>query len=797
MSDPDRVILRFMQDVDQFTGTDGKVYGPFHREDVGTIPHGNAEVLALKKVAEVFTPPPRPDLPMPAPVKVVIPEALQDPAFRFILLKPRDKIPIEGVSWKDPAAQYPRDHPRLAVHLAGGGNYGVICGVKDLVVVDIDHEEIAGALDIPRLLLPTFTVRTSKGTHYYLVSPGARTTPLKTPSGEPVGDIKAVGGYVVGPGSVHPSGAVYTVESTEPIKAVGPEILQEVLDRCAGAGMKAAPVAAPEKDPWFLLPDRIAAGDRNDTLTRYAGHLVDQGHSLYVITWVLDEVNRTRCAPPLPRNEIQGILKSAADWEKPKEPAPRVHGVWDCSSGRLYLEVMIGPGSYGFAYQEADGSMARAPVYLNPLGVPVYPRPLIEKEGVVVPLVGIPQWDLLKTVPVPAAGALLEEIKTHVRRYFDAPDLDVDLLAYYALFTWFYPKVNTLPYLRFLADTGTGKSRAQRVVTDLCFYPMKLAGASTFSGIMRFAEKWRGTLRIDEADLRGGTMEHPLIKYLNLGFEREQFYIMTDKQNPKQQEVFDPFMPKVIAMRLPFEDNATEGRLLSLATKETQRPDLPVVYPPEYEGEVQALRAKIARFVLASWGRVDGSRYVNLSAIVIEPRLKQLGLPLSIVFQLFPEGEGEFIKYLKRRQQELKRIRAQSFEGVLFNTVYDLALGEMDTRDKFPYLYPQPKKDAVGDPPPEPYVVTAAMVKEVTGIKTTTTITKALGSIGFIQDYIKVGKKSVRHLCVPGGKKWGEMWRRYYFTETPEIQASLDANIKEDVVVGCPENLRARTFTSG
>ena len=151
------------------------------------------------------------------------------------------------------------------------------------------------------------------------------------------------------------------------------------------------------------------------------------------------------------------------------------------------------------------------------------------------------------------------------------PELDLELCVYYILFTWFYTKVKTLGYLRFLADTGKGKSRTQKVIGDLCFYPVFASGASTFSGIARLNNRWRGTLIMDEADT-SGDKESQFVKYLNLGFERGKYYVLSDKQNPRLQEFFDPFSPKILAMRQPFRDNATEARLLSVSPHETTRP---------------------------------------------------------------------------------------------------------------------------------------------------------------------------------------------------------------------------------
>ena len=45
------VVLRILKDVDEIVGVDLEKYGPFHPEDVATLPYENAQALITKKVA--------------------------------------------------------------------------------------------------------------------------------------------------------------------------------------------------------------------------------------------------------------------------------------------------------------------------------------------------------------------------------------------------------------------------------------------------------------------------------------------------------------------------------------------------------------------------------------------------------------------------------------------------------------------------------------------------------------------------------------------------------------------------
>jgi hypothetical protein len=147
----------------------------------------------------------------------------------------------DGQRGKHPRGHWPRLatlSPRLiGAQLAGGPwNLGIACKLSLLLGVDEDRPgafaEFASL--IGQVVEPTFTVTTSKGCHYYYRQ--AEGAPLGNGRGQLAGhgiDIRGGGtgngGYLVGPGSVHQTGVIYTpVDSAMPIRPV-PGWLAEVL----------------------------------------------------------------------------------------------------------------------------------------------------------------------------------------------------------------------------------------------------------------------------------------------------------------------------------------------------------------------------------------------------------------------------------------------------------------------------------------------------------------------------------------------------------------------------------------
>jgi len=494
--------------------------------------------------------------------------------------------------------------------------------------------------------------------------------------------------------------------------------------------------------------------------------------------------------------------KKADDGEAPRRILPHFE-----KDGRQYLDVRDEQGRHWFAHLDDVGKLTFSREAIGSDGIVIIPRelPIHQDTGIAAPIVGLPSKEAMEVATVFGTEVLFKAIDKHLQHYIDMPDDDRTLFIYYLFYTWFYRKVRTAPYLRFLADTGKGKSRIIRAVSDLCFYPIRAAGASSFSGIFRTKEKWHGTLVVDESDFQAGA-DNPVVKYLNLGFESDQPFILSDKNDPTTAHIFDPFGPKVLGMRQPFGDNATEGRVLSFTPHETRRRDIPVELDDEYYEAVTILRAHLALFTLVHWSDVTTDVLMDVSSLDVEPRLKQMLRPISLVLSVFPDGEMRLINYVRTRQIEIRRERAASFDGLCFNLAVKLANGHEDLRDdpKFAKYY---RRDGTLQ------AVEARMIATLVGVKTAGA-SKALRGMGFAtketsikhetvapakegeQGKIRERKLTVSKVIVPDAQAWGEMVSRYFFPERDEAsdggQTELDSIESADLE--CPGVLRGPRF---
>ena len=97
---------------------------------------------------------------------------------------------------------------------------------------------------------------------------------------------------------------------------------------------------------------------------------------------------------------------------------------------------------------------------------------------------------------------LNNDIKTFCIKWIDIPEDVLQFNIWNLKRSWVYERFHTLNYSRALGDTGYGKTRFLDVFGSLHYKPIATSGASTAAPIFRVIDKWRGTLIMDESDLK-------------------------------------------------------------------------------------------------------------------------------------------------------------------------------------------------------------------------------------------------------------------------------------------------------
>lgn len=229
-----------------------------------------------------------------------------------IPIEPRGKRPL--VPWLE-FQQRIAEGGEIAAWFARrpDANVGIVTGrVSGIVVVDVDARH--GGLDSLRelerahgALPPTVEATTGGGgRHLYFGVDAALHNRVGLRPGI---DLRAEGGCVVAPPSIHPSGRRYAW-----IKGGAPDALAPAaLPAWFVAVLRGASPSGHPLGHWRrLIREGVAEGERNSTLASLSGHLLRRGIDADVALELLLAWNRMRCRPPLPDDEVARVVASIA-----------------------------------------------------------------------------------------------------------------------------------------------------------------------------------------------------------------------------------------------------------------------------------------------------------------------------------------------------------------------------------------------------------------------------------------------------------------------------------------------------
>jgi len=183
-------------------------------------------------------------------------------------------------------------------------NIGIGTG-DGFFVVDLDGAAAAlwaEANDLPS----TLTAKTARGKHlYFAIPPGVIVRNSTSDVADGV-DVRGIGGYVVAPPSIHPSGAVYQwldLDQDAPsreLMALAPEWLLALV---------AAPTATTAANPSqrFTLPPTIRKKKQHETLWKYACSLWARGKSKEEVFQAVLTASKT-CEEVPPEKNVRKIV---------------------------------------------------------------------------------------------------------------------------------------------------------------------------------------------------------------------------------------------------------------------------------------------------------------------------------------------------------------------------------------------------------------------------------------------------------------------------------------------------------
>lgn len=154
-------------------------------------------------------------------------------------------------------------------------------------------------------------------------------------------------------------------------------------------------------------------------------------------------------------------------------------------------------------------------------------------EEVYVPMPKSPFAPIEDPLPYNSIDDLFNEIKQFVYDHVDFTDASCyDVIAAFVLASWRAEEFDTAPYILFLGDYGTGKTRALEILQQLAYRGIASASISA-PALVRLLQKYRVTMLIDETELLNNESRQELVAILNSGYKKGQFYIRAQHDGPE------------------------------------------------------------------------------------------------------------------------------------------------------------------------------------------------------------------------------------------------------------------------
>ncbi|RLD04246.1 MAG: hypothetical protein DRI32_06015, partial [Chloroflexi bacterium] len=311
--------------------------------------------------------------------------------------------------------------------------------------------------------------------------------------------------------------------------------------------------------------------------------------------------------------------------------------------------------------------------------VPIYANEIMRMKILLLPS------EMNETVK--SEEELLKMIRTHNYKYFDTGNdkMQEQLMTIYPLYTYMASQFRTIPYLRFLGDYGTGKTRALETIGPLCFQPIMTNAGSSASALMRILHMYQNsTLVLDEADFKDSSEASMIGKILN-GGNRKGTGILKSSKDANGNFMPEAFMvvgPKIIGARKEFDDPATSSRCITKEMMPIQpHPRISPELPPlkTYARECLIIRNALFTYMMHN---IQEDAEVSFDGIdpMVDARTKQITVSLLTIMKS-KEGKSLVMDYMRTVTEERKSDRYSTFTArILEGLILAWAWGAVATR---------------------------------------------------------------------------------------------------------------------
>ncbi|SRR5579871_3853177 len=550
-------------------------------------------------------------------------------------------------------------------------NIGVCTGrASGLVALDVDprhqgNESLYEVVEKYRDLPNTVESKTGGGGKHIFFRRPSREAHVgnKANLGDWPGlDVRADGGYVVAPPSLHASGGTY---QWEPFFAPGeaelaptPEWLLKLIEGKKGKQDTGEPTP---KD------NSIPEGNRNDALFRVACSMRHKGMGKEAIQAALKAENQEKCNPPLPESEVEGVVESAMkydpDSDEGKQAPEKQKKIYTASFEGL-VDVVEDQGATAFLVKTEGALTIQPKVEID--GQIYDPPPKNELMWLLPRATEVIKHFQVLAPAKELDGALYEDLLAYHRSISELPsEGHYHLISAWVMHTYLLEAFQYSPILCFFAVPERGKTRTGKGITYVVFRGIHVESLRE-ANLLRYANDQKATLFFDVKNFWKKAEANQSEDVILLRFEKGAKVarvLYPDKGAFKDMKHFEVFGPTLIGT------NENVHRILDTRSIQITMPDSGKVFEREVTPEA-ALELK--ERLLAFRARHLGHDLPQVEKVA-RARLGDILKPLHQVIRLAkPEYEPQFMDLVKQIQAEKLVDKGETYEGQIVRAILSL-----------------------------------------------------------------------------------------------------------------------------
>lgn len=142
---------------------------------------------------------------------------------------------------------------------------------------------------------------------------------------------------------------------------------------------------------------------------------------------------------------------------------------------------------------------------------------------------------------------LYNQIYDYVYEHIDFTDnAFYHIVTSFVIASWRLNEFQSVPYVLFLGEFMSGKTRALEVLSELCYHAIKTSSI-TSAALVRLVDKHNVTLLVDESELLNTDSKKELVGILNSGYKKGDNYIRVKQDDSGELEYLKTFGFKALA----------------------------------------------------------------------------------------------------------------------------------------------------------------------------------------------------------------------------------------------------------